>query len=45
MTMYFKEKGSRYKMDDFKKFKGILHLNQDDPNEFYYILKDAEEAK
>ena len=30
-----------YKADTFKKFRGTLHLNYDDPNEFYYILKDA----
>ena len=38
-----KKNKKTYKIDDFKKFKGTLHLNYDDPNEFYYILKDAEE--
>jgi hypothetical protein len=45
ISMYLKDKKKRYKMDDFKKFKGTLHLNEDDPDEFYYILRDAEEIK
>ncbi len=43
ISMYLKDKGSRYKMDDFKKFRGVLYLNYDDPNEFYYILREARE--
>jgi len=43
ISMQLKSKTSRYKIDDFKKFKGILYLNYDDPEEFYYVLKDAEE--
>lgn len=43
MSLYLKDKASRYKIDDFKKFRGILQLNYNDPNEFYYILKDAKE--
>jgi len=45
ISMYLKNKGKgrRYKMDDFKKFRGTLHLNQDDPDEFYYILREAKE--
>jgi len=45
MSLYLKDKGKRYKMDDFKKFSGTLYLNHDDPNEFYYILRDAKEVK
>ncbi len=45
ISLYLKEKGRRYKIDDFRKFQGTLHLNQDDPNEFYYILRDAEEVQ
>lgn len=45
ISMYLKNKRKRYKMDDFKKFKGTLYLNHDDPNEFYYILREAEEQK
>lgn len=45
MSMYLKEKSKRYKIDDFKKFRGTLYLNHDDPNEFYYILRDAKEVK
>ncbi len=44
ISMYLKDKGKRYKMDDFKRFRGTLFLNFDDPNEFYYILRDAEEG-
>ncbi|MEO0473409.1 MAG: hypothetical protein AAF206_27605 [Bacteroidota bacterium] len=44
MSMYFKEKPKRYKMDAFRTFKGRLSLNRDDPNEFYYILHDAEDV-
>ena len=43
MSMYMKNKGTTYKADDYKTFKGKLYLNYDDPNEFYYILKDAVE--
>lgn len=43
ISLYLKEKDQRYKTDDFKKFSGTLYLNHDDPNEFYYILRDAKE--
>ncbi|MGD1843413.1 MAG: DUF3299 domain-containing protein [Thermonemataceae bacterium] len=43
MSMYLKDKRKRYKMDAFKKFRGTLYLNHDDPNEFYYILRNARE--
>jgi hypothetical protein len=43
MSMYLKNKRKRYKMDDFKTFSGTLYLNSDDPNQFYYILRDAVE--
>lgn len=43
VSMYLKDKRKRYKVDDFKKFSGILHLNQDNPDEFYYILRDVVE--
>jgi len=43
MSLYPKNKRKRYKVDDFKKFSGTLHLNSDDPNEFYYILRNARE--
>jgi len=44
ISMYLKNKRKRYKTDDFIKFRGTLYLNQDDPNEFYYILRDAIEG-
>lgn len=43
ISLHLKDKGKRYKIDDFKKFTGTLLLNYDDPNEFYYILKEAKE--
>jgi len=43
ISMKLKNKKRRYKIDDFKKFKGTLQLNYDNPEEFYYILKNAEE--
>lgn len=41
MSLYVKDKGKRYKMDDFRTFRGKLYLNHDDPNEYYYILRNA----
>jgi len=43
ISLYLKDESKKYKVDDFKKFKGVLHLNHDDPDEFYYILRQAEE--
>lgn len=43
ISVYVKEKNKRYKTDDYKKFKGTLYLNYDDPNNFYYILRNAVE--
>ncbi len=43
ISMYMKNQNKRYKIDDFKKFKGMLRLNHDNPNEFYYILEEATE--
>jgi len=45
ISMYMKQGGKRYMIDDFKTFKGTLHLNYDDPNEFIYLLKNAEEVE
>lgn len=41
MSIYLKKDNNRYKIDDFRKFRGTLHLNQNDTDEFYYILKDV----
>ena len=41
ISMYTKKK-KRYKMDDFRKFRGVLKLNYDDPEEYYYILSKAD---
>ena len=41
MSMYLKKDNKRYKIDDFKKFRGTLQLNQNDTDEFYYIMKNA----
>lgn len=44
LSIYLKDKKKRYKIDDYKKFRGTLYLNKDDPNEFYYILRNAREV-
>ncbi len=41
LSMYMQDKDILYKLDDFKKFKGTLILNHDDPDQFYYILKNV----
>jgi hypothetical protein len=41
LSLYLKDQRKRYKVDDFRKFRGTLHLNYDNPYEFYYILRDA----
>ena len=43
ISLYLKDKGQRYKVDDYRKFRGTFFLNHDNPDEFYYILRDAEE--
>ena len=43
LGLYLKDKRERYKIDAFKKFRGTLYLNYDNPYEFFYILKDARE--
>lgn len=40
MGLYLKKK-KLYKIDDFRKFRGMLKLNYNDPDEFYFILEDA----
>lgn len=45
ISLHLNDKNKRYKKDSFKKFRGTLYLNQDDPDEFYYILRDAVEMK
>lgn len=42
ISVYLKDKGKKYKTDDLRKFRGILTLNYDDPDELYYILKEAQ---
>ena len=44
MSLYLK-KDKTYKLDAFKKFRGKLRLNYNDPNEFYYILENAVAVK
>ncbi|MEM1121650.1 MAG: hypothetical protein AAGJ18_14460 [Bacteroidota bacterium] len=40
MSLYLKKK-KLYKMDDYRKFKGTLRLNYNDPEEYYYVLENA----
>ncbi|MEM7575668.1 MAG: hypothetical protein AAF433_22380 [Bacteroidota bacterium] len=44
ISMYLRDESDRYRIDDHKTFRGTLRLNDDDPNEFYYILQNAEEV-
>lgn len=43
ISMYMKDKEDSFELDDFRKFKGRLKLNHNDPDQFYYILENAEE--
>jgi hypothetical protein len=45
MTVKLKTKNTKYKIDDYIKFTGILRLNDNDIKEFYYILEQAVEIK
>lgn len=45
MSLYMKESGKRYIVDDFKTFIGTLRLNYDNPDEFIYYLENAEEIE
>lgn len=45
MSLYMKESGKRYIVDDFKTFTGTLRLNYDNPDEFIYYLENAEEIE
>jgi len=40
MSLYLKKK-KLYKIDDFRKFRGTLKLNHNDPEEYYFILENA----
>lgn len=42
ISLYFNGKSKRYTVDDIVKFRGVLHLNYDNPDENYYVLKDAQ---
>lgn len=42
ISMHMKNKDDRFGLDDYKKFRGKLLLNYDDPDQFYYILNNAE---
>jgi len=43
MSLYMKDPGKRYMIDDFKTFTGTLRLNYNNPDEFIYYLENAEE--
>ena len=43
MTIYMEGKPKRYKLDAYRRFKGTLQLNHDNPEQFYYILKNAKQ--
>ncbi|MEM9919502.1 MAG: DUF3299 domain-containing protein [Bacteroidota bacterium] len=41
ISIHLKDKNKRYKLDEIKTFSGVMTLNYDNPNEFYYILNNA----
>lgn len=41
MSIFLQKKAGRFKLDDIRKFRGILKLNYDNPDEFYYSLQNA----
>lgn len=43
VSLKFKEKPSKYKMDMVKTFKGILKLNDSNPMDFIYLFTGTEE--
>lgn len=45
MAIRFKGAPKRYKTDDYVTLKGVFELNGTNPNEFIYILNNAEEIK
>ncbi len=45
MTLNMKKAKRRYNTDDVVTFKGVMRLNANDVEEFYYILDNAEEVK
>lgn len=42
MSVSFAKPIRRLRTDDYKTFSGRLKLNYDDPNQFYYILEEAQ---
>ncbi|MDX1684465.1 MAG: hypothetical protein R3275_04465 [Saprospiraceae bacterium] len=44
ISLYLEDENKTYKVDEFIRFEGTLRLNYDDPEEFYYVLDDAQEA-
>lgn len=46
MTLLFdRDPPRKYKIDDVETFTGELHLNENDPEEFIYILKHAQQLE
>jgi len=43
VSLKFKNKPSKYKLDKVKTFKGTLKLNDSNPMDFIYIFNDTEE--
>ena len=43
MELQLKEANRNYRTDEWKRFKGKLCLNKDDPKHLHYLLEDAEE--
>ncbi|WPQ62675.1 hypothetical protein SIO70_30410 [Chitinophaga sancti] len=45
MTINLKVSNKKYRTDQYRTFKGKLRLNENDINEFYYIMDDAVQIK
>ena len=43
VSLKFKTKPKKFKMDAIKTMKGILYLNENNPMDFIYIFNNAEE--
>lgn len=42
MSIHFDKPVRRLRTDDYRTFEGRMRLNYDDPNQFYYILEEAQ---
>ena len=41
ISMFMQDTEKEYILDEYRSFKGILKLNHNDPDQFYYVLEDV----